>query len=71
MKVSLRRSMVLKVADYLENDIAELEASYWDVGEGRITPREMRLEAERVKKWVAQIRAAAEPKQFTSSEKQT
>ena len=67
MKVSLPRTMVLKVADYLENDIGELEASYWDFGEKRVTPRAMRLEVERLRKWIAQIRAAAEPKQFTSS----
>lgn len=71
MKIALPRSIALKVADYLETDVAELEASYWDVGKGRITPREMRLEVERVRKWIAQIRAAAEPKQFTSTPSQT
>lgn len=54
--------MALKVANYLESDVEELERSYWDHAENRVTPREMRLEVERVKKWVAQIRAAAEPK---------
>jgi hypothetical protein len=67
MKVSLPRSMALKVADYLENDVEELERSYWDFAQNRITPREMRLEVERVKKWVTQIRTAAEPKQFSAS----
>ena len=62
MKVSLPRSMVLKVADYLETDIAEIEASYWDFGEGRVTPRAMRLEIERLRKWIAQIRSASEPR---------
>lgn len=61
MKVSLPRSMALKVADYLEKDAAEIASSYWDFGEDRITPRPMRLEAERLRKWVARIRAAAEP----------
>ena len=70
MKVSLPRTMALKVAAYLESDIGELEASYWDFGQKRVTPREMRLEVERLRKWIAQIRAAAEPKQFTSTEKQ-
>jgi hypothetical protein len=54
--------MALKVADYLENDIGELEASHWDFGQKRITPRAMRLEVERLRKWIGQIRAAAEPK---------
>lgn len=62
MKVSLPRTMALKVADYLENDIGELEASHWDFGQKRITPRAMRLEVERLRKWIGQIRAAAEPK---------
>lgn len=63
MKVALPRSMALKVADYLENDIAEIASCYWDFGEDRITPRAMRLEVERVRKWIAKIRAAAEPSQ--------
>jgi hypothetical protein len=63
--------MALKVADYLESDIGELEASYWDFGENRITPRAMRLEVERLRKWISQIRAAAEPKQFSASGEQT
>ncbi len=67
MKVALSRSMALKVADYLEADADRIQGCYWDFGEGRITPRKLRLEVERVRKWVAQIRAAAEPKQFTSS----
>lgn len=53
--------MALKVADYLEKDAAQLASCYWDHAESRITPRSMRLEVERVRKWVAQIRAAAEP----------
>ena len=71
MKVTLPRTMALKVADYLESDIGELEASYWDFGENRVTPRAMRLEVERLRKWIAQIRAAAEPKQFTSTDQHT
>lgn len=61
MKVSLPRSLALKVADYLESDVARMESCYWDFGQNRITPRSMRLEVERVKKWVAQIHAAGEP----------
>lgn len=64
MKVALPRSMLLKVADYLEKDAQELEESYYDYFEKRVTPRSMRLEVERVRKWTAQIRAAAEPKRF-------
>lgn len=62
MKVALPRSMALKVADYLEHDVGRLEASYWDHAVNRVTPRDMRLEIERVRKWIAQIRASAEPK---------
>jgi hypothetical protein len=68
MKVSLSRTMALKVADYLETDADDLTASYWDHREDRITPREMRLEVERVRKWIAQIRKAAEPTRFNSGE---
>jgi len=67
MKVALPRSMALKVADYLETMIAELESCHWDHAVNRVTPRDLRLEIERARKWIAQIRAAAEPKQFTSS----
>ena len=66
MKVSLPRTMALKVANYLENDATRLESCYWDFAKGRITPTEMRLEVERVKKWIAQIRKAAEPTRFNS-----
>lgn len=62
MKIALPRSMALKVADYLKNDVAELESSHWDHSVNRVTPRELRMEVERVRKWIAQIRAAAEPK---------
>jgi hypothetical protein len=62
MKVALPRYMALKVADYLEKDVAQLTSCYWDYAEGRITPRSMRLEVDRVRKWVTQIRAASEPK---------
>lgn len=61
MKVPLPRSMALKIADYLEKDADRIEGSYWDFGEGRVTPRKLRLEVERVRKWAAQIRAASEP----------
>lgn len=67
MKVALPRTMALKVADYLEKDVARLEGSYWDFGEKRVTPQSMRVEIERVKKWIAQIRAAAEPKKFSAT----
>lgn len=62
MKVSLPRTLALKIADYLEGDVAQIEASFWDPKADRVTPRDMRLEAERVRKWVAQIRAASEPR---------
>lgn len=62
MKAVPPRSMALKVANYLENDIAEIESSYWDFGQNRVTPRAMRLEVQRLRKWIEQIRAAAEPK---------
>jgi hypothetical protein len=71
MKVSLPRSMALKVADYLEKDADRIEGSFWDFAEKRVTPRALRLEVERVRKWAAQIRAVSEPKQFTSSEPRT
>lgn len=61
MKVSLPRTMALKVADYLEDDANRIEGSYWDFAEGRVTPRRLRLEVERVRKWVTQIRVASEP----------
>jgi len=67
VKTALPRTMLLKVADYLENDAEELESSHWNYAEERVTPRSVRLEIERVRKWVAQIRAASEPKQPTSS----
>lgn len=67
MKVALPRSMALKVAEYLESDAEQIESSYWDPAVNRVTPRDMRLEVERVRKWVAQIRAAAEPKKLTST----
>jgi hypothetical protein len=66
MKVELPRSMALKVADYLESAAQCDEDCHWDPQVDRVTPRELRLEIERVRKWVAQIRAAAEPKQCTS-----
>lgn len=69
MKVALPRSMALKIATHLEKDISELESAYWDFGQNRVTPREMRLEIERLRKWVGQIRGAAEPSSFTSGEK--
>lgn len=53
--------MALKVAHYLEDDADRIEGSYWDFAEGRVTPRRLRLEIERVRKWAAQIRAASEP----------
>ena len=68
MTVSLPRSMALKIADYLENDVEQLQRSYWDHAHNRVTPRAMRSEVERVKKWIVQIRAAAEPKQFVSGD---
>lgn len=61
MKVALPRSLVLKIADYLEADAERIQGSYWHFGEGRITPRKLRLEVERVRKWVTQIRVASEP----------
>ena len=67
MKVALPRSMALKVAEYLESDAQDLQDSFWDPAANRITPRRMRLEVERVRKWAARIRAAAEPKPFTST----
>lgn len=69
MKVELRRTMALKVADYLERSIEELESCHWDHAANRVTPRELRLEIARARKWIAEIRAAAEPKQFTSGDK--
>ncbi len=63
MKAALPRSLALKVADYLEKDVARLEGSYWHFGKDRVEPRSMRLEVERLRKWIAQIRAAAEPDQ--------
>lgn len=66
LKVSLPRTMALKAASYLENAAAELEGSFWDPLQNRVTPRAMRLEVERVRKWVAQIRKAAEPTRFNS-----
>jgi hypothetical protein len=66
MKVSLPRSLALKVADYLEHDVVRLESSYWNVREKRVTPKSTRLEVERVKKWIAQIRAAGESEKFHS-----
>jgi hypothetical protein len=63
MKVALPQSLALKVADYLEKDVARLEGSYWHFGKQRVEPRHLRLEVERLRKWVAQIRAAAEPGQ--------
>jgi hypothetical protein len=66
MKVSLPRTMALKVADYLESDVEQIVYSFWDHDKDRITPRAMRLEVERVRKWIAQIRKAAEPTRFNS-----
>lgn len=66
MKVSLPRAMALKVADYLEHDAMQMESSYFDSAQSRITPRNIRLEVERLRKWIAQIRAAAEPPVPTS-----
>lgn len=54
--------MLLKVADYLERDAIELESSFWDPAEDRVTPRTMRLEVERVRKWIKQIRDSSEPR---------
>lgn len=61
MKIVLPRSVALKVAHYLEDDADRIEGSFWDFAEGRVTPRRLRLEVERVRKWAAQIRAASEP----------
>jgi hypothetical protein len=63
--------MALKVADYLQKDIDRLEGSYWHFGTDRVEPRRMRLEVERLRKWVTQIRTAAELKQFTSNSSQS
>lgn len=62
MKVSLPRSTMLKVAAYLKANADRIEGCYWDFAQGRVTPRKLRLEMERVRKWTKQIRAAAEPK---------
>lgn len=69
MKVSIPRTMALKVAAYLETVADQDESCHWDPKVNRVTPGELRLEIERVRKWVAQIRAASEPKQFTSTDK--
>jgi hypothetical protein len=69
VKVSLPRTMALKIAEYLEATADCDESCHWDPKINRVTPRELRLEIERVRKWAVQIRAAAEPKQFTSGEK--
>ena len=66
MKVELPRTMALKVADYLENVASADESCHWDPKVNRVTPRELRLEIERVRKWVAQIRGASEPKNLCS-----
>lgn len=65
MKVSLPRTLLLKVADYLETVADQDESCHWDPKVNRVTPRELRLEIERVRKWIAQIRSAAEPKHFS------
>lgn len=67
MKAALPRTMLLKVADYLEADAEQLEASYWDPAVNRVTPRSMWLEVERVRKWVTQIRAASQPAQVSAT----
>lgn len=70
MKVVLPRSMALKVAAYLENAADSDESCHWDPKVNRVAPRELRLEIERVRKWITQIRAAAEPKQFKGASRE-
>ena len=66
MKIALPRSMALKIADYLEADADRIEGCYWDFAQGRVTPRNLRLEMERVRQWAKKIRAASEPLSHTS-----